>query len=93
MGAAMVRFGSNLYLTPARTGLLMVALFLLGGLALRVISVSDSREVRTLGAPDKLGEVAPDIGIRDLRTVAAITDCRLGGGFDNLRIRSTDGLI
>jgi hypothetical protein len=45
----------------------MVALFLLGGLALRAISVSDSSEVRTLGAPDKLAEVAPDIGIRDLR--------------------------
>ena len=68
MGAAIVRFGSNLYHSrPPETGLLMVALFLLGGLALRVISVSDSSEVRTLGAPDKLGEVAPDIGIRDLR--------------------------
>ena len=53
MGAAMMRFGSNLYLTPARTGLIMVTLLLLGAIVVRVITVSEHSEV--------------DIGIADLR--------------------------
>jgi hypothetical protein len=53
MGAAMMRFGSNLYLTPARIGLIMVTLLLLGAIVVRVITVSEHSEV--------------DIGVADLR--------------------------
>jgi hypothetical protein len=67
MGAAMMRFGSNLYLTPARTGLIMVTLLLLGAIVVRVITVSEHSEVRTHTTPENGGRVTLDIGVADLR--------------------------
>lgn len=55
MGAAMMRFGSNLYLTAALSGLIMVALLLLGAIV-----------VRSVGR-EKGGRVILDIGVADLR--------------------------
>ena len=46
MGAVMVRFGSNPYLTPARTGLIMIALLLLGVIIGRVIAELGHSDVR-----------------------------------------------
>jgi hypothetical protein len=67
MGAAMMRFGSNLYLTPARTGLIMVTMLLLGAIVVRVITVSEHSEVRTHITPQNSGRVTLDIGVADLR--------------------------
>jgi hypothetical protein len=67
MGAAMMRFGSNLYLTPARAGLIMVTLLLLGALVVRVITVSERSEVRTHTTRENGGRVTLDIGVADLR--------------------------
>jgi hypothetical protein len=67
MGAAMMRFGSNLYLTPARTGMIMVTLLLLGAIVVRVITVSEHSEVRTHTTPENGGRVTLDIGVADLR--------------------------
>ena len=46
MGAAMMRL-SNLHLTPALTGLIMVTVLLLGAIVVRVTTVSEQSEVRT----------------------------------------------
>jgi hypothetical protein len=46
MGAAMMRL-SNLHLTPALTGLIMVTVLLLGAIVVRVTTVSEHSEVRT----------------------------------------------
>ena len=46
MGAAMMRL-SNLHLTPALTGLIMVTVLLLGAIVVRVATVSEQSEVRT----------------------------------------------
>jgi hypothetical protein len=77
MGAAMMRFGSNLYLTAALSGLTMVTLLLIGAIIVRsagpaekggrVIAVSEPREVRTHTTPENGGQVILDIGVRDLR--------------------------
>jgi hypothetical protein len=67
MGPAMMRFGSNLYLTPARTGLIMVTLLLLGAIVVRVITVSEQIEVRMHTTPENGGRVTLDIGVADLR--------------------------
>jgi hypothetical protein len=67
MGAAMMRFGSNLYLTPARTGLIMVTLLLLGAIVVRVITVSEHSEVRTNTTRENGGRATLDIGVADLR--------------------------
>ena len=56
MGAAMMRFGSNLYLTAARSGLIMVTLLLLGAIV-----------VRSVGPAESGGQVTLDIGVTDLR--------------------------
>jgi hypothetical protein len=45
-GVAMMRL-SDLTLTPALTGLVMVALLLVGAIAVRVITASEHGEVRT----------------------------------------------
>jgi hypothetical protein len=55
MGAAMMRL-SNLSLTPALTGLIMVTLLLLGAIVVRVITVSEHGEVRTHTAPETSGQ-------------------------------------
>jgi hypothetical protein len=77
MGAAMMRFGSNLYLTAASSGLIMVTLLLLGAIVVRsvgpaekggrVITVSEHSEARTHTTPENGGRVTLDIGVADLR--------------------------
>jgi hypothetical protein len=77
MGAAMMRFGSNLCLTQALTGLIMVTLLLLGAIVVRsvgpaekaglAITVSEHSEVRTHTTPENGGRVTLDIGVADLR--------------------------
>jgi hypothetical protein len=57
MGAAMMRFGSNLHLTPALTGLIMVTVLLLGAIVVRAITVSEHSEVRTHTTPENSGRV------------------------------------
>ena len=80
-GVAMMRW-SDLTLTPALTGLVMVALLLVGAIAVRVITAFDQSEVRThaireTGGQGTLHQGAmnqhttdrgtPDSGIRGLR--------------------------
>jgi hypothetical protein len=77
MGAVMMRFGSNLHLTPALSGLIMVALLVLGALVLRslgpaekddrVIAVSEHSKVSTRATPKNDGRAPLDIGVADLR--------------------------
>ena len=73
MGAAMMPFGSNLYLTE----LIMVTLLLLGLIVVRsvgpageggrVVTVSEHNKVRTNITPENGGPVTSDIGVADLR--------------------------
>jgi hypothetical protein len=67
MGAAMMRFGSNLYLTPALTGLVMITVLLLGAIVVGVITVSEHSEVRAPTARETGGRSTLDIGVSDLR--------------------------
>jgi hypothetical protein len=77
MGAAMMRFSSNLHLTPALSGLIMVALLVLGAIVVRslglaekggrVTTVSEHSKVRTLTSPENGGRATLDIGVADLR--------------------------
>ena len=70
-GAAMMRFGSNLYLTE----LIMVTLLLLGLIVVRsvgpvgeggrIVTVSEHNKVGT--STENGGRVTSDIGIADLR--------------------------
>ena len=66
MGAVMMRL-SNQYLTPARTGLIMLTVLLLGAIVVQVIALSEHSEVRTHTTPEKGGRVTPDIGVAGLR--------------------------
>ena len=67
MGAVMMRFGSDLYLTPARTGLLIIALLLFGVIIGRAITALGESDIRTHTARESGGEVNPDIGAAGLR--------------------------
>jgi hypothetical protein len=67
MGAVMMRFGSNLNLTPVRTGLIMVALLSLGAIVVRVTIVSEHSEVRTHTTRENGAGATLDIGVADLR--------------------------
>ena len=67
MGAAMMRFGSNLYLTPALIGLIMVTVLSLGAIAFRVITVPGHNVVRMHTTPENGGRVTSDSGVADLR--------------------------
>ena len=67
MGAVMMRFGTNLNLTPARTGLIILALLLLGAIVGRVITVLGHSEVSTEITRENSDRVIPDIGVADLR--------------------------
>jgi hypothetical protein len=67
MGAAMMRSGSNLYLTPALIVLIMVTVLSLGAIAFRVITVPGHSEVRTHTTPENGGRVTLDSGVADLR--------------------------
>jgi len=66
MGAAMMRF-SDLHLTPARSGLIIVAAFLLCAIIVRVITVSELSEVRTHATREAGGQGTLDVGVADLR--------------------------
>jgi len=66
MGTAMVRL-SDLYLTPARAGLIMLMVLLLGAIIVRVIAGSEHTDVRTPATPENGGRVTPDTGVRGLR--------------------------
>jgi hypothetical protein len=66
MGVAMMRL-SDQHLSPARTGLMIVAAFLLCAVMVRVIAVYEGSEVRAHIAPESGGRAAPDIGVADLR--------------------------
>ena len=48
MGAAMMRFGSNLYLTAALSGLIMVTLLLLGAIVVRSVGPEKGGRVITV---------------------------------------------
>ena len=72
MGAVMMRFGSNLHLTPALSGLIMVALLVLGAVVVQSlgpaekggggIAASEHSEGRTRATPENGGRVTPDTG-------------------------------
>ena len=66
MGAAMVRL-SDLHLTPARTGLILLTVLLLGAIIVRVITESEHNDVRPPATPENTGRVTPDTGVRGLR--------------------------
>ena len=63
----MMRFGSNLYLTPALVGLIMITVLSLGAIVVRVITVSENSEVRTHTTPENGGRATLDNGVADLR--------------------------
>ena len=60
-GVAMMRW-SDLTLTPALTGLVMVALLVVGAIAVRVITASDQSEVRTHATRETRGQGGLDQG-------------------------------
>jgi hypothetical protein len=66
MGSAMVRL-SGLHLTPARVGLIMLMVLVLGAIVVRVITASEHSDVRTPATPENGGRVTPDTGVRGLR--------------------------
>jgi hypothetical protein len=85
MGVATMRW-SDLTLTPALTGLVLVALLLVGAIAVRVITVSDQSEVRTHATRETRGQGglnqgALDQGAMNQRT----TDQGAPGGIRGLR--------
>ncbi len=67
MGAVMMRFGSNPYLTLVWAGLTMLVLVLLGVIVGRTIIALGHSEVRTHTTRENGGQVTLDIGVADLR--------------------------
>lgn len=77
MGTVMMRFGSNLFRTPALSGLVLVALLVLGAMVVQVfgstekgrgvIAASERSEASTRTNPEKDGQVVLDTGVRGLR--------------------------
>ena len=66
MGSAMVRL-SDRHLTPARTGLIMLVVLVLGAIVVRVIAASEPSDVRTPTNHENVGRVTPDTAVRGLR--------------------------
>ena len=66
MGGVLVRV-SDPYLTPARTGLILLAVLLLGAILVRVITASEHSDVRTPATPENGGPVTSGTGVRGLR--------------------------
>ena len=66
MGSAMVRL-ADVQFTPARTGLIMLVVLLLGAIIVRVLTGSEHRDVRTPALPENGARVTPDTGVRGLR--------------------------
>ena len=58
---------SDLQLTPARVGLILLILLLLGAIIFRVFTSSECSEVRPSSTPENGERVAPDTGVRGLR--------------------------
>jgi hypothetical protein len=77
MGAAMMRFGSNLSLTPALSGLVIVALLVFGAIIVQsvgpadkgggVTTASEHSAVRMRATSENGGRPTLDIGVADLR--------------------------
>jgi hypothetical protein len=65
----MMRFGSNLHLTPAGIGLIMVTLLLVGAIVVRVMTVSEHSEIRAHTTSENGNRVTLDIGVADLEGV------------------------
>jgi hypothetical protein len=70
----MMRFGSNLDLTPTMCGLVVVVLLVLGAIVIQVAGPAEKdirgaghSEVRTRAIPENGGQVTPDIGVAVLR--------------------------
>ena len=66
MGAVAMRL-SDLQLTPARVGLILLMLLLLGAIVFRVITASGYSEVRPSSTLENGERVAPTTGVRGLR--------------------------
>ena len=66
MGSVMVRL-SDRHLTPARTGLIMLVVLVLGAIVVRVITASEHGDVRAPTTPESVGRATPDTGVRGLR--------------------------
>jgi hypothetical protein len=63
----MMRFGSDLYLTPTRTGLLIIALLLFGVIIGRAITALGESDIPAHAARESGRNVNPDIGAAGLR--------------------------
>jgi hypothetical protein len=66
MGAVMMRLYDR-QLTPARVGLILLMVLLLGAMIVRVVTASEDREVRTPTAPEYGEQVTPNTGVKGLR--------------------------
>jgi hypothetical protein len=66
MDAVTMRL-SDLQLTPARVGLLLLMLLLIGAIVFRVVTASEYSEVRPSSTPENGERVAPTTGVRGLR--------------------------
>ena len=66
MGAVMMRL-SDLELTPARVGLILLMVLLLGAIVFRVTTASEHSEARPSVTPENGERVTPNTGIRGLR--------------------------
>jgi hypothetical protein len=66
LGSAMVRL-SDRHLTPARTGLIMLVVLVLGAILVRIVTAPEHSDVRTPTTHENVGRVTPDTGVRGLR--------------------------
>jgi hypothetical protein len=65
-GAGVMRL-SDLQLTPARVGLILLMLLLLGAIIFRVFTASEFSEVRPSSTAENGERAAPNTGVRGLR--------------------------
>ena len=68
MGSVMMRLYDR-HLTPARTGLIMLLVFVLGAIVVRVITASEHSDIRapTPTTPESVGRATPNTGVKGLR--------------------------
>jgi hypothetical protein len=84
-GVAMMRW-SDLTLTPVLTGLVMVALLVVGAIAVRFITASDQSEVRAHAARETRGQRGLDQGALEQGAMnQRTTDQGAPGGIRGLR--------
>jgi hypothetical protein len=62
----MVRL-SDRHLTPARTGLIMLVVLVLGAIVVRVIAASEHSDARTPTTHESVGRVTPGTAVKGLR--------------------------